>query len=241
MLKIRAFRALDDQERCERFAQGHRNVLLEYGITKVTTSNTSWFHNPDVYVVTVESEDGSKIFGGERIHKANDYAPLPMEDAISVVDKRVYDVIANYKSAGTGELCGLWNSRVVAGRGFSQLLTKIGVSLARQISLSSLFVFCAPYTVDMCKKAGFKVETGLGNEGKFNYPKLDLVATALKIHDIRDLSSGDAEFVKQIDQLTEHPSQIFNEVNDRANFEVDLELDLKIKPEMNTEKVYVLA
>ena len=117
MLKIRAFRAIDEEDTCERFAEGHKNVLLDYGITKVTTSNRSWFYNPGVYVIVIESEDGKSIYGGERIHIANDYAPLPLEEAIKVVDERVIDLVANYKSYGTGELCGLWNSKYIAGRG----------------------------------------------------------------------------------------------------------------------------
>ena len=57
MLKIRAFKAVDDLESCKRFAEGHANVLRDYGVTKVTSSKNDWFFNPEVYVVLVETLD----------------------------------------------------------------------------------------------------------------------------------------------------------------------------------------
>lgn len=228
MLRIRAFRAIDDEPACELFAEGHKNVLLDYGITKVTTSNKSWFYNPGVYVVVVESEDGKTIYGGERIHVANNFAPLPLEDAIKIVDERVFGLVAKYKDFGTGELCGLWNSKYIAGRGLSSVLTKIGVSLARQIGLKSLFVFCAPYTVNMCQMAGFKIEESIGKNGTFNYPKLDLVATALKIEDLNDLSSADPQFLQDIISMTEVPNQNIQHIGENFIFDINLQLTLKI-------------
>lgn len=228
MLRIRAFRAIDDLQTCELFAEGHRNVLLDYGITKVTTSNTSWFYNPGVYVVVVESEDGKTVFGGERIHIANDYAPLPIEDAIKVVDERIFGLVAKYKTEGTAELCGLWNSKYIAGRGLSNILTKIGVTLAKQLALKSLFVFCAPYTVQMCQKAGFKIEESIGKKGTFNYPKLDLVATALLIENLEDLSSADPQFLKDIISMHLQPNQSIQHIGDSMVFDINLELELKI-------------
>ncbi|RYZ25718.1 MAG: hypothetical protein EOP49_44275, partial [Sphingobacteriales bacterium] len=165
MYRIRAFRAIDDQESCKRFAEGHLNVLKEYGVTKVTTAKTDWFQNPGVYVVLVESEDGTEVYGGERIHLANEHSRLPIEDAVSIVDTRIFDLVAKNKEGVTGELCGLWNSKTIAGRGVSVLLTKIGVALANLLRMDSIFVLCAPYTVEMCQTAGFNIEDSIGNQG----------------------------------------------------------------------------
>ncbi|MBI2281420.1 MAG: hypothetical protein HYU68_12145, partial [Bacteroidetes bacterium] len=54
-LKIRIYRAIDNLEACQRFAKEHENVLLSYGIKKVTSSSTNWFYDPDVFIVMVES------------------------------------------------------------------------------------------------------------------------------------------------------------------------------------------
>lgn len=199
MLRVRTFRAVDDLESCKRFAEGHANVLRDYGITKVTSSKNDWFYNPNVYVAIVETEDGSEVVGGERIHLVHQDYQLPIEEAVSIVEKRIYGLVANYaENKVTGELCGLWNAKAIAGRGVSILLTKLGVAIAHRINMDSLFVLCAPYTVSMCQAAGFEIETSIGDKGTFIYPKLDLVATALVVKDMGGLNTADENFRKEI-------------------------------------------
>ncbi len=206
MLKVRTFRAVDDIDSCKLFAEGHANVLRDYGITKVTSSRNDWFDNPGVYVAIVETEDGSEIVGGERIHISNGKHPLPIEDAISIVDKRIYSLVASHADSKiTGELCGLWNAKSIAGRGVSLLLTKLGVAMAHILNMDSLFVLCAPYTVSMCQSAGFVIETSIGDNGTFIYPKLDLIATSLIVKDMGKLSEADAEIRKQIFSFINNP------------------------------------
>lgn len=199
MLKVRTFRAVDDIASCHIFAEGHANVLRDYGITKVTSSRNDWFDNPDVYVALVETADGAEVVGGERIHLANNAVPLPIEDAISIVEEGIHPLVASYANQKiTGELCGLWNARSIAGRGVSFMLTKLGVAMAHVLGMDSLFVLCAPYTVAMCQSVGFSIETSIGNEGTFIYPKLDLIATALVIKDMGTLATAEPEQSKQI-------------------------------------------
>ncbi|MCB9046532.1 MAG: hypothetical protein H6550_10380 [Chitinophagales bacterium] len=206
MLKIRVFRAIDDLESCRRFAEGHANVLRDYGVTKVTSSKNDWFYNPDVYVALVEMEDTGVVVGGERIHMVNKKYPLPIEEAVSVVEKRIFDLVADYAdNKVTGELCGLWNAKAIAGKGVSILLTKLGVAMANRLKMDSLFVLCAPYTVSMCQAAGFEIETSIGNNGTFIYPKLDLVATALVVKDIEGLNTAADGFRKEIFSYIEKP------------------------------------
>ncbi len=228
MLRIRAFRAVNDQGSCKMFAEGHAKVLLDYGVTKVTSSNNDWFFNPNVYVVLVLAEDG-EVVGGERIHMVHKDYPLPIENAITIVDKKVHPLVASYAQKGlTGELCGLWNSKSIAGRGVSVLLTKLGVALAKILNMSSLFVLCAPYTVEMCQKAGFEIETSIGNNGTFIYPKLDLIATSLCIKDMADLKTADDAFKKQIFSFVENPIGSFIETGAKGEFNVDYDLAIKV-------------
>ena len=227
MLNIKAFRAIDDIESCKLFATGHANVLLDYGVTKVTSSKNDWFQNPNVYVVLVTDINTGKVVGGERIHLANPVLPLPIEDAVSVVDKRIYDLIKNYSTPKyTGELCGLWNARDIAGRGVSWLLTKLGVAIASMIKMDSLFVLCAPYTVEMCQKAGFEIETSIGDRGTFNYPKLDLIATALLIKDPQDLRCADAQVRDEIFKYINNPIGQTTEIGPRGTTEINYNIVL---------------
>jgi len=222
MLKIRAFKAVDDLESCKRFAEGHANVLRDYGVTKVTSSKNDWFYNPDVYVVLVETIDGSEVVGGERIHIVNKKFPLPIEEAVSIVDKRIYDLVTkNAENKITGELCGLWNAKLIAGRGVSWFLTKLGVAVANSINMDSLFVLCAPYTVEMCQKTGFEIETSIGDHGTFNYPKLDLIATALLIKDPEVLNHADKDVREEIFNYIRKPIGNTVEIGPRGNTEIE--------------------
>lgn len=188
MLKIRAFRAIDDLESCKIFAEGHARVLLDYGVTKVTSSSADWFYNPGVYVMIAERMDNEETVGGIRIHLADGITRLPMEDAIAVVDTGVYNLIDQYIEKGTAELCGLWNSKSTAGLGIgSYYLMRAGISAATRLNLTSLFALCAPHTLRISVEKGFEVEKSIGKEGTFIYPKLDLLATTLIIKDLANL------------------------------------------------------
>lgn len=227
MFRIRVFRAIDDLESCERFAEGHANVLRDYGVTKVTSSKNDWFYNPGVYVVLVETKDGSEVVGGERIHIVEKDYKLPIEEAISVVEDKIYDLVARYADDKvTGELCGLWNAKAIAGRGVSILLTKIGVALASQLKMDSLFVLCAPYTVAMCQASGFEIETSIGNKGTFIYPKLDLVATALVVKDVGSLSKADEKFRKEIITYMDNPVGLTRVIGQKGTTEVEYDLTM---------------
>jgi len=52
---------------------------------------------------------------------------------------------------------------------------------------------CAPYTVKMAELVGYNIETSVGNNGTFYYPKLDLLATSMILKDLDTLSSADAD------------------------------------------------
>jgi hypothetical protein len=190
-VRIRAFRALDDEASCALFADGHARVLSDYGVSRVTSSSTSWFYNPQVYVLLAENMDTLEPVGGVRIHIADGVTNLPMEDAVSIWDKRVFDLIAQYITVGTGELCGLWNAKSVAGKGLgSYVLMRAGISAASTLNLPTLFALCASHTLQISVEKGFEVEKSIGNEGTFIYPKLDLIATTIIIRDTNQLPNA---------------------------------------------------
>lgn len=223
---------MDDIQSCVKFAEGHANVLKDYGVTKVTSAKTDWFYNPGVYVVIVENSETGIVVGGERIHLEQPGYQLPIEEAISVVDNRIHSLIDQYAENNvTGEICGLWNAKSIAGKGVSILLTKMGVAIARMIGMDSLFVLCAPYTVEMCINSGFEIETSIGNEGKFIYPKLDLIATALVVKDVNALRL-DATYNQEISYFYESP--VSSIVVDGQKGKTEVEYDITFSRLRNT-------
>lgn len=225
MFNFKAFRAIDEPDRCKKFVQGHSDVLKQYGVTKVTSSNNDWVSNPFVYVVTVETSDTQEVVSGLRIHIAHPDYPLPMEQAVSQVDHKIFPLVKEYSSLGTGEVSGLWNSKSISGYGVGAvLLIRAGIAIATQLNLGSLLALVAEYTLKPSLQKGFEIEKGIGNSGTFFYPKLDLVATSIVMKDPTNLPLADASERERIFELREKVQ--FNKIEEgpKGKFEVNYDL-----------------
>jgi hypothetical protein len=228
-LVIRAFRAMNDIDACQRYVEGHSKVLKIYGITMITSAKVKWFEDPDTYVILVGSEDGEKVYGGARIQVAGGTYQLPIEDALTKFDPNIHSMVKDLASGGTGELCGLWNSREVAGLGVGSIyLGRVGVALGTQLNISTLYALCAPATVKNCIRVGFLVDEKLGDKGTFYYPKEGLVATAVLLNDVAELSTAEHEEKEKILELRRTQVQQKTEISSRGQ-EVVIDYDLVIK------------
>lgn len=225
--KIRAFRAVDDLESCQRFVKGHMEVLQRYGITMITSANIQWFINPNVIVLTVESIDGKEMYGGMRIHAHGGGQTLPIEDAVGKIDDSIFKLVYDRAKLGTGEFCGMWNSKDVAGQSLSFVLTTAGAAVISQLGVESIFVLCAEYTVQMVERVGFRVLNSLGNNGTFYYPKLNLVATAL-IKKYRDFSTAVPGEVELIKALRLNPNQVHSVIPYEKTKPIDIQFNLEL-------------
>lgn len=209
-MDIKAFKAVDNRVSCERFAKGHEEVLASIGIKKVTSSDHTWFDNPEVYVITLE-ENGI-VYGGARIHVTNGEYELPLEKAIGRLDPKIYDEVRHVDNLRSGEICGLWSSSDAAGKGLSILLAraslaKAGVAVANQLKIKTLYSLMAPWTLRTAMKMGFQVLTKVGNKGSFDYPRADLKATVVVLHDTDVLNAARDEEREVIMNLRDKPIQ----------------------------------
>jgi len=226
-VRLRAFRAIDDPEACALFVEGHKHVLTSIGVTKVTSSKNEWTTNPAAFVMIVESLDGEKVYGGVRLHVSGGSEPLPIEQATGMLDAGVFNLVWNYARQGTGELCGLWNSREIAGYGVGSIfLSRACVAIATQVGLKSMFALGAPYTVKMAENVGYTIEESIGNRGTFYYPKLDLLATTLILKDVETLSKATEEDRTAIFKLREHLNQV--RIEKLRNKEITIHYQIEI-------------
>ncbi len=227
MITIRAFRAIDDYDACEKFMLGHRKVLENIGVTKLTSSKDEWMVNPAVFVTIVEDVEQSKVYGGARVNVAGGTQPLPIEEATGYLDDKIYSIIKDHAVTGTGEICGLWNSREVAGMGIgSVFLTRACTAICKLIGLQTLFGLAAPYTVKMAQDVGYELLDTIGNNGTFYYPKLDLIATALVLNDVKTLSLAENFERDRIFSLRENPNQLTAEVLRKKELEIQYQLQI---------------
>ena len=228
-IRIRAFRATDDPDTCLKFIEGHRRVLSIYGIENISTNTDDWMYNSAIFVVVVESLDREKLYGGARVQAANGINPLPIEEATGEMDNKVYDTVKYYSQFGTGELSGLWNSKEVAGLGIGSFFpSRTSVAIAEQIGLTTMFSLCAPSTVRFNQWIGSKVLTTVGNNGTFYYPKLDLLATACFLEDVKELSNAHVRERDKMFYLRQNPKCIVKEKSPFKNLYIDVHYDLEI-------------
>lgn len=225
---FRAFKAVDEPEACLRFIEGHRRVLEIYGITMITSNKALWMEHSNTYVILVESKEDGKVVGGARVQIADSNLLLPIVEAVGTIDKKIFGIVDTYKSNSVAELCGLWNSREVAGYGIgSNFLIRTGISLAKVLHIKTLLALCAPATVKMCSKSGFEIERALGTDGFFNYPKIDLIATAMIIKDTNNLANATEESYTFINEL--FSLKIKNNIEKGPKGEIEVEYNITLK------------
>lgn len=221
---FRAFRAVDDQESCHKFIRGHRAVLESYGITMITSNNALWAEHRNTYVILAEAPDDHRALGGARIQISDADLALPIVHAVGQVDEKIHEVISRQQGKVIAEACGLWNAREIAGYGYSFFLLRSAIALAYHLKVNSLYALAAPVTVEMCLNAGFVIERYLGKDGFFNYPKLDLVATAMVINDLDQMSHATDLDKKHIFDLMQHPTQVATVSGPKGDVTIDYRL-----------------
>ncbi|WP_419802435.1 hypothetical protein [Mucilaginibacter sp.] len=226
-VKLRAFRAIDEPKTCELFVKGHEYVLTSIGVTKVSSSKNEWTINPSVFVLTVESLNGKIVYGGARVHVAGGTQPLPIEQAVGMLDSKIYKLVLEYNKSGTGELCGLWHSREIMSYGIGSIfLIRAAVAISNTIGIQSLFALCAPYTIKPGESVGMEFETSVGNNGTFYYPKLDLIATAMILKDVPTLSKASEEDKAAIISIRKKPK--VNRIEELRMKKIAIHYDLEI-------------
>jgi len=169
-VKIEAFRAIDNLDKCRAYLEGHRRILIDHGFTHFNTNNSVWMYNPNVYVFLVSDYLNQNIpLGGVRFHLKTDGIPLPFENVL--LDKNIdFDLEQKYRNRRCGELCGLWNSKLASGLSISHLISFSGYAFLSKLSIDECFIFNAKYTFPITNKLGFSLVDSIGSNGHIPYP-----------------------------------------------------------------------
>lgn len=229
-VRIRAFRATDDQEGGRKFLEGHTRVLEAHGISMVTSAKADWISDPTVFVILVESLEDGRALGGARVQASIGDGRLPIEKAVGNMDKDIYEVVREKSRTGAGELCGLWNSIQVAGLGIgSYFSTRASLVISEQLGLNNLFTLCAPRTVRWIRMMGARVLEEVGNDGTFYYPKIDLIATAAVNEYTHGLETTRKFEAEKIRHLRENLQTTILENSPGRTGEVEIEYDLRLE------------
>lgn len=229
-IKIKAFKAIDNLDLCQQYSEKYAEVLRSYGINSKTMIDTSWYDNPNVYAIVAQDKNSGKMIGGARIEVKSPKYLLPVEEAVGEIDPNIYDFMRpDSSSRKVGELCRVWNVREVSGVGLSAIVivstvAEAGIVIAKRLQLKALSVLAAPWTLSLFKKVGFSVETSLGNNGTFNYPRPGLEATVMFLSDITDIKNAQEIERENIKSLRLNPRQIKAKQGLNGNLNVEFDL-----------------
>jgi hypothetical protein len=223
MIRIRAFCPVDEGAVCLEYIEGHRMVLEDYGILNVTSYNKDWISNPHAYGVIAE-KDGVLV-GGIRVEVADGIHMLPVETAVGKMDPKVFDLVRKHRTdGGTGELCGLWNSKKVAGQGISVLLVRAAISIINQLKFRTLLGICAEYSLPMFSRVGFIIDTSLGDHGNFEYPTAEYQANVVGILNAENLATSNPYDRERMLYLRANPQKIITETGPKGDLEIEYNL-----------------
>ncbi len=229
-IRIRAFRATEDVETCEKYVEGHKKILENHGIFNISSSNYFWTKLDSVFVIVVESLDGSKLFGGARLHLSDGKNKFPIEDAVADLDNKILDFVKYYSRVGAAELAGVWNSVEVAGYGIGSFLPAlVAVVLLDQLQIPVLFSLCSPTTVRFKDWIGATELISVGNRGTFYYPKIDLLATVLYCDDSINMPFTFPRQKQKILFLRNHLHYVEKEKTPFKNITINVHYDLELK------------
>jgi hypothetical protein len=204
---LKSFYSSNDLEASMRFVEGHAEVLGEYGIKNLNTSTPSWVGDSKVIVVTVTNT-------------------VPLIDALQEIEPSIRTILSRNLPHPTAEVCGLWNSKKIFGKGLSALLCICSVVIARRIKLHDFYCFSAPYTEKMIKTNGLIDLKEVGDEGKFNYPTEEFISKVLYHPSIYTLELAETFNKERIQSLTTNPLQTILEKSPRVDYLVDYDLNL---------------
>lgn len=224
-IRIRVFKAVDDLESSLKYINGHRRVLEDHGFTHLTTNNEVWYTNPNVICLIAEINDAKgEAVGGIRFELLNKNYTLPLEEALNKKDAKVVELIRSYPEYKTTEMCGLWNSKKVAGKKLSLILGRSALAIAPLIGLENVFIFIAKYTMEYAKRLGFQVVRSIGNNGDFLYPTELFIANVLLTKDLYSLNDATEHDKKRIELLRKSLDLLCVEIEDDAKINIEYQL-----------------
>jgi hypothetical protein len=206
----------------------HQQVLSVYGIQMITSNNNRWVDNYGIYVIVAESMDTGEMMAGIRIQLARGNQELPIADATGHIDPRVYDIIHNYDDQGrTAEITALWNSREYKGIGLSSLLISVSSAVLNQLNITSILGLCDTRNIEtMLLNGGYTIESSIGMDGYFYYPKQGLKAWAIVLKDPDTVIHASPGVRELIQELRKDPVQ--RRVLHRKDHVLDIDFKLKI-------------
>jgi hypothetical protein len=199
---IQAFWATENLALCKEYTNGHTSMLTAHGFQHFKTNQTYWYLDPKVLVFIIKKSN--EILGGMRVVAKSEGELLPLEQAITKLDKSIVSYIQSIEPLNPMESCGLWNSKKISGKNLSHILSRVPIAIAPFINCKAILSFNATYTFRITKGLGYSMVASIGNEGYFRYPTEDFRAAVWVHLDMEKLEKCSEDDRKKIRKIREY-------------------------------------
>ena len=226
-LRIKAFSAVEAVGNCARNAQIHAQVLRRYDIGNITSAKDGWWKNEETFALLLEDAQTGDPLGAVRLQRFGNRFPLPLESALTNVERSVHAWVASFAEDGVGELCGLWCSPLLKGFGMGAVLTRMGLAVATELRARTVLGLCDTRNVMQNLGYGFARDVSLAG-GTFEYPRPGLFAHVLRVADAERLEGATRSNRMAIEAYRRSP--IGHEVIEAGERKLVLERDLSLGP-----------
>lgn len=204
-IEIIGFFAKNNKKLCEKFTQGHTEVLTQHGFLHFKSYDKYWYNLEGCYVIMALAND--KVVGGIRLELKEENKLLPYEKVLINSFPEVQDLNRQLGLKQLAEPCSLWNSKAVSGKNLSVFLSRTSIAMAYLLGIENIISFNATYTFRIPQDVGCKMITSLGNKGYFNYPTEKFRAALWLHNDLKNLKDADPESRKSMIDLRETRKQ----------------------------------
>lgn len=223
-IEITGFFAKNNLALCEKFTQGHTDVLAQHGFLHFKSYDRYWYNLPDSYVIIAQINDVA--VGGIRLEMKRDGIHLPYEKVLVRNFPEAAELNKKLDLKDLAEPCSLWNSKYVSGKNLSIFLSRASIAMSHLIGVKNIISFNATYTFRIPQDVGCVMIQSLGDNGYFNYPT-DQFRAALWLHsDLELLSNADHIARDRMLSLRKQRTQSFIELYNSSPLEIIYDLQL---------------
>ena len=152
--QVKSFKPLEDPILGEAYVEGHKRVLIDFGVNiDISSSDREWLNSKDV--VAIGLFFGIEMVGGVKLHFGG-VDKLPF--ASNVKGAFLSDILlSNFPDSTSCEVCGLWLDKNHLKRGLSEVLVRAAIALWQSSDSKVIFTFASQYTLSMTIDLGFEV------------------------------------------------------------------------------------
>lgn len=205
-ITIRAFRAVEDPDRCALFGMEHARVLTDLGVNMVVKPDDSWAKDPNTFVFVAEHTELGMV-AGIRLEIATAHLPLRMQNCLEPMCPNIVPILQDLQPHGNAELCGLWNAHRFSGQGIPSLLIEAAIGASSQLGLRTIVTFIAEYVAPYAERSGFVPLQSIGAEGILVYPIPSIKTWAMVLPDVLTICNAKFERRKRLLSLRIRPKQ----------------------------------